>query len=983
MARITNFGWLAGLLVFVAVDTAAQPAAPHYDVVVLRVQFQPDESDFTTGNGTFEGPLFAEGLVPSVDPLPHDAAYFRAHLQFLEHYIQTVSDGRTRLTTHLLPEVVTVSGKMEDYSPTGLESNTDAELRKLANLIAEAWELASRTSSFNTDQLDPDRTVFYLIHAGVGRDVELIGTTLNKTPLDIPSIFFPGSTLQRLGIDLLTFKDVPIRSASVLPRTESRQGNNSLTDEAFLLNLSINGLMAATFLNHLGVPDLFDTRTGESAIGRFGVMDPAGIFAFSGLFPPEPSAWTRQQLGWVDVIVAEPGLVELPAAGLPDSQVLRVEVSDAEYFLVENRNRDTAGDGLVMQLWQQGTVIEQRVPELSDDFDGFNVDGFAGGVVIGVDDYDFSLPGRDADGRQFDGGILLWHVDERQFESGANNNDREHRALDLEEADSAQEIGDENYLGSPFDLYFEGNDTRVVLPSGTTIQLYENRFAYDTTPNSRTNRGGHSFVVLEQFSVPGPRMSLQYSREAGHGIEHSVVRQIEGAKIDHEGSVLMVGSTTYVYSGGSEQLYILAADGQFAVPAISKPIPTGDGFVVMQRRGTGFALVEYRSTTGEPLVIRSVPIPVTGGEFQPPLVMADGAYHALFSEPASAVVASVEQEVTMHRVDDIGEGFSLASGEGLWVVGQEGTRDLKSGKRWSYPRQDLDVLGAPVFGSDARGAWGLLPRRGGRYLLILRPDESATDFAVDHYLPPGQELSGSAVLADLNDDGKLEAIFTAGDWLLALEVHYYGALMDNYPVYVGAQTTAQPLVLETRQGKAVVLGASDGEVYAFQDAQPMEGFPIQVGDTVGGTPFGAPGRLAVVSGSGRFHEYSWTAVEKAIWGQRYATSSNGSYVSVEAGGGTAPGSLFVEGETYNWPNPIRHGKSYLRSMTSEDAHVTVRIVGADGTLAAAWEYATPAGIPVETLWTTDAGTGLYYARFRAVTNSGRTETRLVKMAIMR
>ncbi len=984
MVRIVSYRGLAILCVALFPTAAgAQTAAPHYDVIALRAEFHPDETDFTTGNGTFAGPLFADGLTPSVDPLPHDAGYFQAHLAFLEHYVRTVSDGRTQVTTHLLPEVVTVSGTMGDYSPTGQQADSDPERRKLVSLIGEAWGLASQTSAFETRQLDPGRTVFMLFHAGVGRDVELIGTILDKTPLDLPSIFFPGSELKRLGLHGLRFKEIPIRSASVLPRTESRQGRNPLSGEDFLLNLSINGLLAATFLNHLGAPDLFNTRTGESAIGRFGLMDPAGIFSFSGLFPPEPSAWTRQLLGWLDVVVPTEGLVELPAAGLEESRALRIEISDAEYFLVENRNRDPGNDGLVMQIWQHGTIVEQRIMELNNDFDAFAVDGFAGGVVVGVDDYDFSLPGRDADDRQFNGGILVWHVDERQVASGVNNDDPSHRAVDLEEADSAQEIGKDNYLGSPFDFFYEDNDSRVLLPTGTTIQLYDNRFAHNTTPDSRTNRGGHSFVVLEDFSAPGPVMTLRYSREAGTSVLQPRVVQVDRAQIDDEGSVLVVGTTYYIFEGMSGVLHVLSETGQVSIPAMSKPVPTGNGFAVMQRSDGGVTFTEYSVTDGVPQLTRTVPVPDAGGEFQPPLVSVDGAFHALFSGPGSAVVATVKEDVTIQSVDDIGEGIGLAGGDGLWVVGREGTRDLDSGTTWRYLNLEEEHIGDFVFGTDMRGSWGAIPRKGGRSVLLLRPDGSAGEFTIDYAIPEGHELSGKAALADMNGDGRLDIVLTAGESLLVMQTHRFASVMNDYPVNVGAEIAAQPLVLEMEEGMVVVLGATSGDVYAFLNAQPIEGFPLNVGARVAGTPFGAPGRLTVASRSGRVHDYSWEDVTAAPWGQRYATTTNGSFVYAAAVSGQEDDALLVGAETYNWPNPIRGGESFLRCMTSEDADVSIRIIGADGTLAGELAFSTVAGVPVEVLWNTDAASGLYYARYRAVAQDGRTETQLVKMAVIR
>ena len=96
--------------------TLQNPAAPIYDLVALRVSFQADTSRFTTGDGTFSGALF-DTLESKVDPLPHDAAYFQAHLDFLENYVSKVSDGKTEVRTHLVPEVIKVSQEMGAYSP--------------------------------------------------------------------------------------------------------------------------------------------------------------------------------------------------------------------------------------------------------------------------------------------------------------------------------------------------------------------------------------------------------------------------------------------------------------------------------------------------------------------------------------------------------------------------------------------------------------------------------------------------------------------------------------------------------------------------------------------------------------------------------------------------------------------------------------------------------------------------------------------------
>ncbi|MFB3133732.1 MAG: hypothetical protein ACE10K_14540, partial [Rhodothermales bacterium] len=259
-----------------------RPAADHYDVVALRVAFQVDTTRFTTGDGTFDGELYPNGLQPSVDPLPHDAAYFQAHLDFLDHYVRRVSDGQTRITTHLVPEVVRLSQEMGAYSPTGFEADSDPERLKLVALIEEAWATASQRSAFDLSSFDPERTVFLIFHAGIGRDIELLGTVLDKTPQDLPSLFFSEQELGRLASGPVAFNGFPVRHTIILPRSETRSAFNFIDDTPFLLELSINGLLAASFFNVLGVPDLFNTATGEPAIGPFGLMDPLGFFAYSG-----------------------------------------------------------------------------------------------------------------------------------------------------------------------------------------------------------------------------------------------------------------------------------------------------------------------------------------------------------------------------------------------------------------------------------------------------------------------------------------------------------------------------------------------------------------------------------------------------------------------------------------------------------------------------------------------------------------------------
>ena len=136
-----------------------------------------------------------------------------------------------------------------------------------------------------------------------------------------------------------------ITNCAVLPTTDIRE-IPYIDGSRGLLEITINGLLAASFGTYAGLPDLFDTETGLTGIGRFGLMDGEGIFAYGGICPPEPSAWEKQQLGWTVAREAWAGkrnYLLTASDTLSTRDVLRVPITNREYWLLENRLRDLGG----------------------------------------------------------------------------------------------------------------------------------------------------------------------------------------------------------------------------------------------------------------------------------------------------------------------------------------------------------------------------------------------------------------------------------------------------------------------------------------------------------------------------------------------------------------------------------------------------------------------------------------------------------------
>ena len=189
---------------------------------------------------------------------------------------------------------------------------------------------------------------------------------------------------------------------------------------------------------------------------------------------------------------------------------------------------------------------------------------------------------------------------------------------------------------------------------------------------------------------------------------------------------------------------------------------------------------------------------------------------------------------------------------------------------------------------------------------------------------------------------------------------------------------------------SIIIASTDGYVYAYDlgdNGRLLPGFPLAVGRSVRTTPLLQDDNLYAVSEEGALRAWKLANVGEIWWGQRYGNAQNQSFVALAAESSPQPSAsavgLIVEAETYNWPNPIREGQTFLRCMTTEDATVRITIIDAAGSLIDEVTLEMRGGTPAEHLWQTNAASGLYYARITATGPGGETATKLIKMAIIR
>ncbi|MDP2038124.1 MAG: hypothetical protein Q8L04_12125, partial [Ignavibacteria bacterium] len=471
-------------------------------ILAVMVDFQEDKYDATIGTGKF-GSHYSQVYGDTIlDPLPHNDEYFADHLLFAKNYFKKVSGGKLNLTYKVLPEVITVSKTMREYVP-GYKST---DLSPLGKFSEEVWKLADQKFS-NVKFSDYD--LFVVFHAGVSSASSIGGGIVNR---NMPSLYLSEGSLKSIfGNQFQGFatRTGIISNTVIMSETESRE-QEFIDGTVGLTQIGINGILVANVGSHIGLPDLFNTETGISAIGRFGLMDSQGMVANAGLFPPVPSPWEKMYLGWeepkeISLAGGRVNITTREIATSVDTALLKVPISSKEYYLVENRQQDAKKDNMILTIKKGNQIIKKTfLPDTSGLFNIYPAD-IKGGIVIDVDEYDAAVPGN---------GIVIWHIDENVINAkiGENkiNSDLMYKGVDIEEADGIQDIG-ESFTsifqdgliigeGTYEDFWYKGNKTK----------FYKNSFSPTSKPNTNSNLGGNSLITLDSFSELSNKMSFNY-----------------------------------------------------------------------------------------------------------------------------------------------------------------------------------------------------------------------------------------------------------------------------------------------------------------------------------------------------------------------------------------------------------------------------------------------------------------------------------------
>jgi WD40 repeat protein len=973
--------------------------------LAIMVQFQPDQDSRTTGNGQFD---LSETDTDILNPPPHNAKYFEYHLEFARRYFYEVSGGKLTIEYTVWDQIFTLPEVMESYTP-----KNPGDFSEIGKLFEEAWRLASVEAP---DIVFHAFDTFIIFHAGVGRDIDLTSIYgFDPTPLDIPSLYLGPDGLRRIfGSDYLGVEvgsgGFRISNSMVLPETQNREID--LITGRQLLQLGMNGLVCAMFGSRLGLPDLFNTDTGRSGIGRFGLMDGQSIFSFLGLFPPELSAWEKYHLGWIEPMTIQPGVhtLELPAVALRQpGSVIRVSINEREYYLVENRHRNPFGAGQTLTLIQNGEEVTIHVQRDRRGFNAFDISDISG-IVLDVAVYDWSLPGGyvEAEDIFYDGGILIWHIDERiigaRIQENRINADIENRGIRVVEADGSQDIGREFAFlqagqgsedGTQFDFWYENNPAPI----------YQNRFDRNTIPPSKSNTGAPSHVAMYDFSARHPRMSVTIQ------IGSDELKPIIGFPVKltsftrNTSPVPFLGGILFVDNG---QLYAVDKNGVLThnQDAYDKPVSgtpawsEHQGDIVLFTKSANSTVTIWNVMTSNTVETQTF-IPVASFDIGStitvgPALLQNGA--SLVGTDAGAIV--MIDESGPRTVGSISDGSSVID---LHIFDENEWAATSRTKVLFYSEDSFEIdFSEDIYRSVA------YTERGQYYVAgIGRNIEHITRPVV--VTVPQQQIErnqrnfpatisdgsifGHPISLDLDRDGKIDIVSPFDNKLYAFNKS--GAVLDYFPLRTGAHPLPDvfPVAADFDDNGIMDVAVSDNDskiLFYNSKGLSVAGTPVAAGEKIIGSPavFESDGKMAIafITDDNILYAYSlsgdWSE-DRVAWGQERFNSRRTNVQVATYPLEPISEEFLPENRAYNWPNPVYDGITYIRYYLSEHADVSIDIYEINGDRITSFSGPGIGGIDNEIAWDVSGlQSSVYLGRIEA---RGENETHVVfiKIAVVK
>jgi Secretion system C-terminal sorting domain len=988
-------------------------------ILAVMVEFQTDTDPNTYGTGKF-GSIYSHSYADTIlDPLPFDINYFSNHLEFAKNYFWKVSGNKLNITYNILPQVITVSQTMRHYSP---EANS-TDLTNEGKFAEEVWQLAVAAypnidfSKYN---------LFTIFHAGVGREFSVPGSL--GTEVDLSSVYLGINSLQKIfGSNFNGFAangNFQITNTMILPCTESREIQSQ--GVTTLLQLTTNGLIVSNIASYLGLPDLFNTSTGTTAISRFGLMDPDAIFSYSGIFPPEPSAWEKIYLGWAQPVTlsvkdTKVDLAAQLAASLSDPTILKIPINSSEYFLFENRQRDVNKDGINITYKVNGKTNLFKLDKDKGRFQWYGVDTLKG-VITDVDDFDWAVPGN---------GILIWHIDENiinaKLASDQINADLNHKGVSLVEADGIEDIG-QVFRQITGELAYGSGEETDMWYAGNTGHYFINKFSNDTKPNSNSNSGANSFITIQNFSAQANKMSFNVSFEngstslianfklphnPGEGIDiiplfgfdkpnyftlqgnalnrfesdgtfikgytpSAAFSYLTAASINYNGRQIIIGSPGFIGSPGN------------TINIYDKDVSTS---AMYNSNNDSLRTISIPYSISTPIVIykKNGELYITAGTNEGYILQA--SLNNILS--TGKILQSAFQKVSNDAIvqiyrpfDDNSDYYSYITATGIFDNAQ---LQLQLPIKNSYGEMGVNVLTKDIDGQFINIL--MFGYTSGYQFNIIKGGKIINKFIV-------KNIEQNFSVADLLKNGANYIICSDGNSIKVL--NYDGSMAEHFPFKEPNGDIFIDVFLAidfNNDGITEIIATTGkGNIYAINPltGKIVDGFPLTGGNdnywlllfdqeiNVNGSAVHYKPYLTSLNLDGQL--MTWNLSQErgnSYWSGPVGNSMNNAFVP-------APQSInkisdfFPLNRAYNWPNPVYGGDTKIRYYVNESSNINIKIFDLAGGLVAELNDQAIGGFDHETTWNvSNVQSGIYYAHIQVNAQSGKSASKNIKIAVIK
>ncbi len=926
------------------------------DILVLRVQFSDVQFQATEA--------YPDNLV-------HDDAFFERWMLHLSDFFHDASHGQYELQHTLHPQVFTLPRPMEFYG-ADVPDTTDVNLDEFVLDLM--------------DQADPqiDFSQYggvIIFHAGAGQESDINGINTGEiwstflTRKRLQSWFDPENDLYQ---GLPTDDGAILTNIVVVPEHEYQDyfpGEGE--DNADVYLFSIYGVLAHQFGHLIGLPSLFDNYSGNGAsqgIGNWGLMG-TGIWNASGYVPAQLSPWCRMYLGWENAILVNQSSQDIMIDYFLDHQPFRnrlfkIPISDMEYFLVENRQQNPDGSldpytGLPSYTFK---LLPEGEQDYYDNYPLLPYFNFMENRYISCE-WDFMLPGLGGPipigmSVPVDGsGLLIWHIDENviaenftaNFDYNTVNAYAPHKGVDLEEADGIQHLDtaayDQYKYGGPYDAFRAGNND------------YFGNQTHDGALSLPTAESYYGGVPVEIYGIgaSGNQMSfsVRFSWRLSSG--YSGENPINACSVDFD-------------SDGESEIFYPMPDGHLnmwkdeltmpgfplsRMPMEHSYVWNGEAFYLPMQLETVARLFRLGQDSNQYLQNFYDQAWATH-----PLAAQDTLYLALNSTEASNgklySYATGTRELNLLREFEYPIVSNLALFDNRIYIP---SRQAGLFCVWNYNLDNgeficktVDVQMDSTFVGIFRAP--VLPQSQSGELIVqcLNSVYLFEDIDTDPQLVEGfpyvhdMRTTAPLTLADWDVNGSLDIILTSDEGVAVID--YSGSLMSpetlNLPAADSLSFSSGALVLDLDDdGKNELIGNFRyNRLSCWEDDFRLKaGYPVSFGSRSRCLPF--------FSRASDGMDYAWVAADNGTvfrnplpdadladlntgWYSEYANlQRHASWQSEEPPNQYESEKLFVDGEVYIYPNPLKSiydEKLTLNVMTNRDTYIELKIFDINGSL---------------------------------------------------